>query len=76
MTDKDKQPKPDDRSDNIEKLQAMEEDTIQNMEKSKETMKHLPGEEKEDIKKKNKRREAALDNIQNEIADESKNKYE
>jgi len=52
MARKDKQPKPDDRSDNYEKLQSMAEDTAQNIEKSHETMEHLSGKDKEELKKK------------------------
>lgn len=73
MTDKDKQPKPDDRSDNYEKLQSMAEDTAQNIEKSQDTMEHLSGQEKEALKEKNKRREAAINSFEQEMEDESGN---
>ncbi|MBP1967953.1 small acid-soluble spore protein (thioredoxin-like protein) [Virgibacillus natechei] len=70
MTNKNNQPKPDDRSDNVEKLQDMVQDTIQNIEKSHETMKFSSGQAEEQIKAKNKRREEAIDGMRNEIKDE------
>ncbi|WP_042223672.1 small acid-soluble spore protein Tlp [Oceanobacillus manasiensis] len=63
-------PKPDDRSDNVEKLQSMVQDTIQNIEKSHETMRFTDGEEKQEIEAKNKRREEAIDAMRDEIKDE------
>lgn len=70
MNDKNNQPKPDDRSDNVEKLQDMVQDTIQNIEKSHETMEFSSEQEEEKIKAKNKRREEAIDGMRNEIKDE------
>ncbi|AVQ99146.1 small acid-soluble spore protein Tlp [Oceanobacillus sp. M65] len=71
LTDKHShKPKPDDRSDNVEKLQDMVQDTIQNIEKSHETMRFTDGEEKQAIETKNKRREEAIDAMRNEIKDE------
>ncbi len=52
MTDK-YEPKPDDRSDNVEKLQDMVQDTIQNIEEAHETMEYSSGEQKEKIQAKN-----------------------
>ncbi|HLQ72403.1 MAG TPA: small acid-soluble spore protein Tlp [Bacillota bacterium] len=73
MTEKDKQPKPDDRSDNYDKLQSMVEDTAQNIEKSKETMEHISGKDKEALQEKNKRRKAAINHFEQEMEDESEN---
>lgn len=73
MTDKQYQPKPDDRSDNVEKLQNMVQDTIQNIEKAHETMEFSDGQEKEQIKAKNKRREEAIEGFRSEIKDEYHN---
>lgn len=70
MTDKRNQPKPDDRSDNVEKLQGMVQDTIQNLEEAHETMEFSSGEDKEKIKAKNKRREEAIEGMRDEIKDE------
>lgn len=72
MTDNN-QPKPDDRSDNVERLQEMVQDTIQNIEKAHETMEFTSGEEKEAIKAKNKRREQAIEGMRAEIKDEYRN---
>ncbi|WP_068672249.1 small acid-soluble spore protein Tlp [Oceanobacillus sp. Castelsardo] len=64
------QPNPDDRSDNKEKLQNMIEDTIQNIEKSEETLENSSGEDKQQIMAKNKRREEAIEGFREEIKDE------
>ncbi|WP_156289154.1 small acid-soluble spore protein Tlp [Oceanobacillus salinisoli] len=70
MTEKHHQPKPDDRSDNVEKLQNMVEDTIQNMEKAEGTLEHSQGQEREQIIAKNQRREEAIEGMREEIKDE------
>ncbi|MFC3038851.1 small acid-soluble spore protein Tlp [Virgibacillus xinjiangensis] len=71
MTHHNYKPKPDDRSDNVEKLQSMVQDTLQNMEKANETMEFSHGEQKEKIKEKNKRREEAVRGMRQEIKDEA-----
>ncbi|MFD2760311.1 small acid-soluble spore protein Tlp [Lentibacillus juripiscarius] len=71
MTDK-YEPKPDDRSDNVEKLQDMVQDTIQNIEEAHETMEYSSGEQKEKIQAKNKRREEAIEGMRQEIKDEAR----
>ncbi|WP_188455606.1 small acid-soluble spore protein Tlp [Virgibacillus oceani] len=64
-------PKPDDRSDNVEKLQNMVQDTAQNIEKAHDTMQFSSGEDKEKIEAKNTRREEAIEGMRQEIKDES-----
>ncbi|WP_079709548.1 small acid-soluble spore protein Tlp [Paraliobacillus ryukyuensis] len=66
------QPNPDDRSDNVEKLQEMVQNTIENIEASHDTMKFASEEEKENIKQKNKRREDSIQSMRAEIKDEYK----
>ncbi|GAA5415208.1 small, acid-soluble spore protein Tlp [Paraliobacillus ryukyuensis] len=66
------QPNPDDRSDNVEKLQEMVQNTIENIEASHDTMKFASDEEKENIKQKNKRREDSIESMRAEIKDEYK----
>lgn len=67
-------PKPDDRSDNAEKLQNMIENTEENIAKSLDTLAQTSNPEaKEQIKNKNKRREASVDNLRAEMVDESNN---
>ncbi|WP_375540678.1 small acid-soluble spore protein Tlp [Virgibacillus saliphilus] len=73
MTDKNHQPKPDDRSDNAEKLQDMVQDTMQNLEEAQDTMEFSSGEDKEKIKAKNERREKAIEGMRDEIKDERNN---
>ncbi|MET1015143.1 MAG: small acid-soluble spore protein Tlp [Paenisporosarcina sp.] len=63
-------PKPDDRSDNVEKLQDMVKNTIGNMEAAEETMAFSDGKELQAIREKNARREASIEGFLNEIKDE------
>ncbi|WP_217585514.1 small acid-soluble spore protein Tlp [Lentibacillus saliphilus] len=70
MTDHKYEPKPDDRSDNVEKLQQMVQNTIENIEDSHDTMAHLSGNEKQQLEAKNKRREQAIEGMRQEIKDE------
>jgi small acid-soluble spore protein (thioredoxin-like protein) len=64
-------PKPDDRSDNVEKLQDMVQNTIENIEKAEETMQFASPEERERIREKNRRREEAIAAMRAEIKDEA-----
>ncbi|AMX83741.1 small, acid-soluble spore protein Tlp [Geobacillus subterraneus] len=64
-------PKPDDRSDNVEKLQDMVQNTIENIEKAEETMQFASPEEREQIREKNRRREEAIAAMRAEIKDEA-----
>ncbi|MBU8906865.1 small acid-soluble spore protein Tlp [Desertibacillus haloalkaliphilus] len=67
-----KHPKPDDRSDNVEKLQNMVEHTLENIEEAEETMKYTSSqEEKEKIQAKNERREQSIEDMRAEIKDEA-----
>ncbi|TQS74329.1 small acid-soluble spore protein Tlp [Ornithinibacillus gellani] len=71
MTDKRPKAKPDDRSDNVEKLQGMVQDTLENKEAAEETLDYASGEQKQQIKEKNKRREEAIKGMRDEIEDEA-----
>ncbi len=67
-------PNPDDRSDNVEKLQAMITDTIQNMEAAEESLALTDSEEqKQQIQAKNERRRESIDSFRSEIKDEAHN---
>jgi small acid-soluble spore protein (thioredoxin-like protein) len=70
MAQNNNRPKPDDRSDNYEKLENMVEDTMGNMAEAKERLEWAPEHEHEQIKEKNKRREEAIDNFRQEMEDE------
>ena len=70
MSDRNDKPNPDDRSDNVEKLQDMVQDTIQNIEKSHETLRFTSGEDEQDKKEKNERRKEAIEGMRQEIKDE------
>lgn len=63
-------PKPDDRSDNVEKLQEMVFNTIENMEEAEATMEFASDEEKRNIEVKNERRRQSIESMRNEIKDE------
>jgi len=69
MNDKYK-PKPDDRSDNAEKLEEMIGDTLSNIDETEERMEKAPEKEKETLEKKNKRRKEAVEGFRDEIQDE------
>ncbi|GER67824.1 small, acid-soluble spore protein Tlp [Weizmannia acidilactici] len=66
------QPKPDDRSDNVEKLQNMIHNTIENMEKAEESLAFTTDETQiQQIKEKNERRRESLEAMRNEVKDEA-----
>jgi len=65
-------PKPDDRSDNVDKLQEQVVNTIENLEAAHETLQNpdLPEEQRQAIIEKNRRREYAIAGKREEIKDE------
>ncbi|WP_174613433.1 small acid-soluble spore protein Tlp [Virgibacillus ihumii] len=65
------EPKPDDRSDNAEKIENMIHDTLENMDEAEETMEFSSGQEKEQIKAKNKRRQESVKGMRQEMKDEA-----
>lgn len=66
-------PKPDDRSDNVEKLQAMIHDTIENMEAAEESLEFTDSsEQREKIEAKNERRRESLKAMRSEVRDEAR----
>ena len=65
-------PKPDDRSNNVERLQAMVENTLENMNEAEETMRFTENEEeRQRIASKNDRRKESIDAMRAEMKDES-----
>lgn len=65
-------PNPDDRSDNVEKLQNMIENTIQNMEAAEESMALTDSDtQRRQIQEKNERRRESIDSFRSEIKDEA-----
>ncbi|MBL4950681.1 small acid-soluble spore protein Tlp [Neobacillus sp. YIM B02564] len=65
-------PKPDDRSDNVEKLQSMIHHTIENMEAAEESLEFTDSEaQRQQIAKKNERRRQAIDSFRSEVKDEA-----
>lgn len=68
-------PNPDDRSDNVEKLQEMVQNTIENMEEAEETLNgDVSGADREAVEAKNARREEAIEGMRREIVDEARNR--
>ncbi|WP_027415923.1 small acid-soluble spore protein Tlp [Aneurinibacillus terranovensis] len=65
--------KPDDRRDNVEKLQNMIHNTIENMEAAEETAANgnLSANQREQIEAKNERRAESIDSMREEIRDEA-----
>jgi len=65
-------PKPDDRSDNVDKLQEQVVNTIENLEAAHDTLQNedLPEEQRQAILEKNRRREQAIAGKREEIKDE------
>lgn len=72
------EPKPDDRSDNVRKLQENVQNTIENLEEAHETLQNedMPQEEREKIIAKNRRREESIQGMREEIRDEARHQKE
>ncbi|MEH7777387.1 small acid-soluble spore protein Tlp [Bacillus altitudinis] len=70
MNDKSYQSNPDDRSDNVEKLQDMIENTLENIDESEAAMGLSTEEEKQMIKQKNENRRTSIDAMRSEIKNE------
>lgn len=67
-------PNPDNRSDNVEKLQAMVHNTLENIEAAEETAAFAGPEERQKIKEKNEKRKQSLSGFREEIKDEASNR--
>lgn len=67
--------KPDDRSDNVEKLQNMIDNTMENIRESRDYLKahgsEMNPDEKANLEAKNSRREESIDGYRSEIKDEA-----
>ncbi|AQS55310.1 small acid-soluble spore protein Tlp [Novibacillus thermophilus] len=67
--------KPDDRSDNVEKLENMIGHTLDNMDDARDYLKahseELSEEQKRQIRAKNERREQSIEGMRSEIKDEA-----
>ncbi len=67
-------PKPDDRSDNVDKIQFNINHTIRNMEAADELIEKTDDiKMKKDLEEKNDRRRTALNGMRDEIRDEARN---
>jgi small acid-soluble spore protein (thioredoxin-like protein) len=65
------QPNPDDRSDNVEKLQQMIVNTDDNIRKAEATMDNLSGNDRAQVEAKNERRRESIEAMRSEIHDEN-----
>ncbi|SDO88902.1 MULTISPECIES: small acid-soluble spore protein Tlp [Halobacillus] len=65
-------PNPDNRADNVDRLQEKVTNTIENIEESHDAMRFASEEEKRNIEKKNKRRNQSLEAMRDEIKDEAR----
>ena len=69
--------KPDDRSDNVEKLQEMVQNTIDNLEESEDYLaehaEEIAPSERQAIEEKNQNRRQSIQGFRNEIRDEARN---
>lgn len=70
------EPKPDDRSDNVENLQSHVQDTIENIEAAHETLQNedMSQKQRQQIVEKNKRREESIEGMRDEISDEARHR--
>lgn len=72
--------KPDDRRDNVEKLQEMIDDTIQNIEETESYLQahgdEISEEQKQQLLAKNKRRQESLEGFRDEIKDEAQHQQQ
>jgi len=73
LSEKKNKPNPDDRSDNVEKLQSMIQDTLNNIDESEETLNVTSEENKDEILNKNRKRKKAIEGFRDEIRDELDN---
>ncbi|RYL93373.1 small acid-soluble spore protein Tlp [Sporolactobacillus sp. THM7-4] len=68
-------PKPDDRSDNQERIENIIGHTLQNMDEANDYVKahgeEMSEEEKQQIREKNQRREQSIEGLREEIKDEA-----
>lgn len=72
MNNNEHRPKPDDRSDNVEKLQEMVHDTIENIHEAEESLQFADGDHREQVLAKNERRRDAIAGMREEIKDEAR----
>jgi len=67
--------KPDDRSDNVEKLQQHVQNTVQNLNETEDYLNEfsdeLSSKERHNLEEKNERRKNSIDSFRSEIQDES-----
>lgn len=67
-------PKPDNRQDNVQKLQEMIQNTIGNIEAAEETMSntHMSEEQRRKVEEKNERRRNSIESMRSEVKDEAR----
>jgi len=71
MSEFNNKPNPDDRSDNVEKLQSMIHNTEEKIHKAEISMEFSGSKQQEQIKAKNERRREAIQGFKEEVKDEA-----
>lgn len=64
-------PNPDDRSNNVERLQAMIQNTENNIQEAEISMEFAGAEERQKVQAKNERRKESIQGFRDEISDEA-----
>lgn len=72
MPNKETRTKPDNRADNVDRLQKNVTNTIENIEASHDALQFATEEEKQNIEEKNKRRNQSINAMRQEIKDEAR----
>ncbi|WP_411953247.1 small acid-soluble spore protein Tlp [Alkalibacillus sp. S2W] len=70
MSQHQKKPNPDERRDNMKKIQENLNNTLENMQEAEDSMETASEFQEEEIKKKNARRIEAVDGMRDELRDE------
>jgi small acid-soluble spore protein (thioredoxin-like protein) len=73
MPNKENKPNPDNRADNVDRLQQNVTNTIENIEASHDALEFATEEEKQNIERKNKNRNQSIEAMRQEIKDEARN---
>ncbi|KHE67746.1 small acid-soluble spore protein Tlp [Halobacillus sp. BBL2006] len=73
MPNKENKPNPDNRADNVDRLQQNVTNTIENIEASHNSLEFATEEEKQNIERKNKNRNQSIEAMRQEIKDEARN---
>ncbi|WP_173916413.1 small acid-soluble spore protein Tlp [Halobacillus sp. Marseille-Q1614] len=71
-----RKPNPDNRGDNVERLQEAVQNTIENIEATHENLEFANEKDRADIERKNRKREESIEAMRQEIKDEARNQQD